>query len=103
MICSASSRRKWSGNSRNPLLIVSYSRAYGQAPLPHFGSNRQGEWRRILLILLNSALKIGRSLKPKMLNMLDGLFLYDLIVLSYLVSQCWKVKGEDDRDTVEEL
>jgi phage/plasmid-associated DNA primase len=62
-----------------------------------------GAWRRLLLIILNRASKPDNSLKPKMLNMLDGFFLNGLIGLSYLVSQGWTFTGEQDNDTVEKL
>lgn len=62
-----------------------------------------GAWRRLLLISMHQADIRDNSLKRKLLEETDGLFINALIGLSYLVQNDWKFTNEPTDSQVEQL
>lgn len=64
-----------------------------------------GAWRRILMVFTSGVLEKDRdnNLKPRMLGMIDGVFLNALIGLAYLSTNGWKFTNEQSDAEIEEL
>jgi phage/plasmid-associated DNA primase len=76
---------------------------WGSAPPLFRITQAGGAWRRMLLIVLNSASTADESLKPRMLKMIDGFFLNGLIGLAYLVANNWRFTSQKSNDELEKL